>query len=48
MIFVPGGWASNKRKALGEEGMQKIRSFVDDGGSYLGFAAAPAWQRSTA
>jgi glutamine amidotransferase-like uncharacterized protein len=37
MIFVPGGWASNKRKALGEEGMQKIRSFVDDGGSYLGF-----------
>ncbi len=36
-IFVPGGWASNKRKALGEEGMQKIRSFVDEGGSYLGF-----------
>jgi len=37
MIFVPGGWASNKLKALGEEGMQEIRRFVDNGGSYLGF-----------
>lgn len=37
MIFVPGGWASNKLKALGEEGIQEIRRFVDDGGSYLGF-----------
>jgi hypothetical protein len=37
MIFVPGGWASNKIKALGEEGVQEVRKFVDGGGSYLGF-----------
>ncbi|MEW6602343.1 MAG: BPL-N domain-containing protein, partial [Nitrospirota bacterium] len=37
MLFVPGGWASNKIKALGEEGAAAIRKFVSDGGSYLGF-----------
>ena len=37
MIFVPGGWASNKLKALGEEGIKEIRHFVDNGGNYLGF-----------
>jgi len=37
IIFVPGGWASNKIKALGETGAQNIRSFVENGGSYLGF-----------
>ncbi|MGO9951421.1 MAG: BPL-N domain-containing protein [Dissulfurispiraceae bacterium] len=37
MIFVPGGWASNKLKALGEEGVREIRRFVGNGGSYLGF-----------
>jgi hypothetical protein len=36
MLFVPGGWASNKMKSLGEEGLSAIRSFVEDGGSYLG------------
>jgi hypothetical protein len=36
-IFVPGGWASNKVKALGEEGIGAIRKFVDHGGNYLGF-----------
>ncbi|MDD5100017.1 MAG: BPL-N domain-containing protein [Syntrophales bacterium] len=36
MLFVPGGWASNKRVALGERGCGKIRRFVEDGGSYLG------------
>ncbi len=36
-LFVPGGWASNKAKALDEEGMEAIRSFVGRGGSYLGF-----------
>lgn len=37
MLFVPGGWASNKLKALGDEGVNEIRSFVSNGGSYLGF-----------
>lgn len=36
MLFVPGGWASNKIAALGEEGCKEIRLFVEAGGSYLG------------
>ncbi|MHB1390774.1 MAG: BPL-N domain-containing protein [Thermoleophilia bacterium] len=36
MIFVPGGWASDKFAALGEKGREKIRDFVRAGGSYLG------------
>lgn len=36
MIFVPGGWASNKIGALGNEAMEEIRRFVAGGGSYLG------------
>ena len=36
MLFVPGGWASNKLKALGNEGVDEIRKFVADGGNYLG------------
>ena len=35
MIFVPGGWASNKISALGEWGREEIRRFVAAGGSYL-------------
>lgn len=37
MLFVPGGWASNKLKALGDDGAAEIRRFVEAGGSYLGF-----------
>lgn len=37
MLFVPGGWASNKSAALGEAGRESIRSFVKAGGAYLGF-----------
>jgi len=37
MLFVPGGWASNKSKALGERGIKAIQEFVANGGSYLGF-----------
>jgi len=37
MLFVPGGWASNKIKALGEEGVMAVQKFVSDGGNYLGF-----------
>jgi putative intracellular protease/amidase len=36
MLFVPGGWASNKIEALGEKGREEIRRFVAAGGSYLG------------
>jgi hypothetical protein len=36
MIFVPGGWASNKMSALGDQGMTEIRRFVAGGGNYLG------------
>lgn len=37
MLFVPGGWASNKSRALGETGLEAVRDFVAKGGSYLGF-----------
>ena len=37
MLFVPGGWASNKLKTLGGDGVNGIREFVRNGGSYLGF-----------
>ncbi|MBI5101076.1 MAG: hypothetical protein HZB33_04495 [Nitrospirae bacterium] len=37
MLFVPGGWSSNKLKALGDEGIEAVRRFVRDGGNYLGF-----------
>ena len=37
MLFVPGGWASNKLKALGGDGISKIKQFVSNGGNYLGF-----------
>ncbi len=35
-LVVPGGWASNKLKALGEEGAMRVREFVSRGGSYFG------------
>ncbi len=37
MLFVPGGWASNKIKALGNDGIEEVKRFVHDGGAYLGF-----------
>jgi len=37
LLFVPGGWASNKSRALGEKGIEAIRRFVAKGGNYLGF-----------
>lgn len=36
MLFVPGGWASNKLKALGTEGVKEIKGFVHEGGNYFG------------
>jgi len=37
LLFVPGGWASNKVKALGDDGVSAIKKFIHDGGAYLGF-----------
>jgi hypothetical protein len=37
MLFVPGGWASNKLKNLGSKGINEIKKFVNNGGNYLGF-----------
>ncbi len=37
MLFVPGGWASNKLKSLGNAGISEIKKFVRNGGNYLGF-----------
>ncbi len=37
LLFVPGGWASNKIKTLGADGTAKIKEFVGSGGNYLGF-----------
>jgi len=36
VLFVPGGWASDKSAKLGPEGADAVRSFVRSGGSYLG------------
>jgi hypothetical protein len=36
MLYVPGGWASQKLYALEDRGQKEIRRFVEDGGSYLG------------
>lgn len=36
VLFVPGGWASNKLKALEESGINEINKYVNNGGNYLG------------
>jgi putative intracellular protease/amidase len=35
-VVVPGGWASNKLKALGADGTRRMREFVFSGGAYFG------------
>lgn len=37
VLLVPGGWASHKVRALGDAGKERIRAFIERGGSYLGF-----------
>ncbi len=37
VLFVPGGWASDKTVRLGADGAEAVRSFVREGGSYMGF-----------
>ena len=36
LLYVPGGWASNKLASLGDEGARRIKKFVEGGGSYIG------------
>lgn len=37
LLLVPGGSGKLKAKSLGEKGMNVVRSFVANGGTYLGF-----------
>ena len=37
VLMVPGGWSSHKARALGETGKARIKQFLHNGGSYLGF-----------
>ncbi|MBI5696686.1 MAG: hypothetical protein HZC51_13315 [Nitrospirae bacterium] len=37
VLFVPGGWASDKTRRLGPDGAEAVREFVKSGGSYMGF-----------
>lgn len=37
VLFVPGGWASDKTVKLGADGADAVRGFVNGGGGYLGF-----------
>lgn len=36
LLMVPGGWPALKRRALGKDGRQAIRDFVESGGCYFG------------
>ncbi|MDR2055284.1 MAG: hypothetical protein LBQ10_05385 [Desulfovibrio sp.] len=37
LLLAPGGNARRKALALGEKGLEAVRSFVEHGGNYLGF-----------
>ncbi len=39
VLIVPGGSGSAEAKALGEKGREEIKSFVSDGGNYVGICA---------
>lgn len=36
-LMVPGGYARGKADLLGSQGMDAVRRYVDDGGTYFGF-----------
>ena len=38
-LIHPGGSASKQAKCLGEKGRAKVRSFIEDGGGYVGICA---------
>ncbi|MDD4732791.1 MAG: BPL-N domain-containing protein [Desulfovibrio sp.] len=37
ILLVPGGWARGKAERLGGSGLEAVRDYVRQGGSYLGF-----------
>lgn len=37
LLVAPGGFASGKWEALGQEGRAAVKGFVEEGGGYLGF-----------
>lgn len=39
VVVVPGGSARSVAETLGERGLENVRSFVTDGGGYVGFCA---------
>lgn len=39
VVLLPGGSGSKQGNTLGEEGREKIRAFVKDGGGYVGICA---------
>lgn len=39
VVLFPGGTGSGETKALGEEGWKELRSFLENGGGYLGTCA---------
>ncbi|MGA2192716.1 MAG: BPL-N domain-containing protein, partial [Nitrospirota bacterium] len=47
ILFVPGGWSSDKSEALGKEGCDAVRGFVSSGGSYVGFCGGAGLALST-
>jgi len=36
LLVVPGGWPSRKKRALGDQGREALRDFIQQGGRYLG------------
>ncbi len=47
LLIVPGGWASDKTAALGQEGRDAVREFVRNGGSYLGICGGAGFALDT-
>jgi hypothetical protein len=47
LLVVPGGWASDKTAALGQEGHDALRGFVRNGGSYLGICGGAGFALDT-
>lgn len=39
LVILPGGMSSTQGRALGEDGREQLRTFVRNGGGYIGFCA---------
>ena len=47
VLICPGGSGSGEGKALGDEGRERVRTFVKGGGGYIGICAGAIWRRSS-